>query len=125
MHYRENGLHYLAKRCAVYYLAIECTHRGVRNHKMQAVSGQQILVFIDEIKSELEPGERVGANVLTAERLDEREVERDARVLAIQRRVRVFEVVAGGARGPSSVRDECKEKTGSEQRALHFQCAAE
>ena len=80
------------------------TYRGVRYDEVQAITGQQSFVFVDEIEGELESGERVRANVLTAEGLDEREIEGDAGVVVF-RRIRIFQVVDRGTREQSTLRD--------------------
>ena len=85
---------------------------------MKSVSRQKVVVLVDEIQRHLQARERVGADVLAAERLDEREVERNSRVVRVQRRVRRVQVV-GGARELPSQRDECEERE-EKQCAVHL-----
>ena len=84
---------------------------------MQRVSGQKVSVVIDEVQRQLQAGERVGTDVLTAERLDEGEVERHASVAVGIGPLQFVRVVVR-ARGQ---RDGCEEKAEKKCRS-HCHC---
>ena len=47
---------------------------------METIARQQSVVLVDEVQSHLQSGQRVAADVLAAERLDEREKERNGAI---------------------------------------------
>lgn len=86
---------------------------------MQRVSRQKVRVVIDEVERQLQAGERVGTDILTAERLNEREEERDAGVAVARNGIWPLQFVrVVGARGQ---RDGCEEKAEKKCRT-HCHC---
>ena len=55
---------------------ISRAHRSVRENVVEAVAWQQGVVSVDEVQSHFQSWQGVGAYVLAAEGLDEREIER-------------------------------------------------